>query len=669
VLALLVLVQAPGTVAGAQEGPGDVEETRPTDLVERTEARLAQVDVTVMGPPEIVMNLRPEDFYVKVNLTRIEEFTLDRLCDPAQSAASQAPDEAQVTAAPFPVSYLFYYDQSLLTLAGRQRSLDLSRNLVRSLIAGGSRGMIVSSAGRVDIIEPFTTDPRRLLDALDRLERDRTQWDFFATEEESRVEEIVRALNEDDNIWRAFSIARSHHREERWRTDKSLRRLAMALTWLAENDSRNVVVYFADTLRSNPGEHYLSFFGSALQRVVPQVATATGGVSTSPPFDQLVNEAVARGIRFYPVHAEGLVTPSDDLLPSAAAVSRTLTMSSSSRVRFRDAQNTLASLATETGGNAFLHGNSGHKVAARIRDDFSCVYLISLDPGRFAEDAPLRLIVKVPREDVTARSRGRLYVQSESTRLTARLLNAFASARPEEAATGIRTSLVPTGFREGAYSGLVQIYVPATALPSASWKLGATILTRDEVREEISGGLSVARPGVPMILEREVTLKPGLHEITSVAHEETTGFVLSDHLKFTLPDPNDQPVTCGPIVLLQPGTGAFLRGEDTRTSGSVAWSDSEPIDAGRPTVLMGLVCRGKRMRDPLRVERSLTGEATVPFPPLDIDLEDDRCAQVRDLIPTGSMGPGQYRYLLRAMRDGETLHECVREFHAVNPDL
>ena len=49
ILALALLIAGAAPLATAQE-----EEARATDLVERTEARLAQVDVTVLGDPEVV---------------------------------------------------------------------------------------------------------------------------------------------------------------------------------------------------------------------------------------------------------------------------------------------------------------------------------------------------------------------------------------------------------------------------------------------------------------------------------------------------------------------------------------------------------------------------------------------------------------------------------------
>ncbi|MCP3979615.1 MAG: hypothetical protein GY716_09835, partial [bacterium] len=71
----LFLIAAVGIV-GAQEQNRD--EPREIGLVEQTGTRLAQIDVTVIAAPEVLAELTADDFKVKVNMTKIKEFRLDR---------------------------------------------------------------------------------------------------------------------------------------------------------------------------------------------------------------------------------------------------------------------------------------------------------------------------------------------------------------------------------------------------------------------------------------------------------------------------------------------------------------------------------------------------------------------------------------------------------------
>ena len=147
----------------------------------------------------------------------------------------------------------------------------MARDLIERLIADGRPGddhlqRSPSQAG------PTADGGRRGADErVGGLENDREQWDFYADQERIRIDEVVRMLNEDEDIQRAIALARMYQKEERWRTEQNLRRLEMVLGQLTEVESPKAVIYFADTMRSNPGEHYLSFFGAAVRSNQPAV--------------------------------------------------------------------------------------------------------------------------------------------------------------------------------------------------------------------------------------------------------------------------------------------------------------------------------------------------------------------------------------------------------------
>lgn len=660
-LALLALVAAP--FFGEEE-----ERPKKIGLVERAGTRLAQIDVTVIGPAEAIEALTDEDFKVKVNLTRLKQFRVDRLCGPLSSATGA---DALPSAAPSRGStptYLLYFDQPHLTLPGRQNALDLARKLVARLIVDGTRGMIVSNASKLAIIEPLTADAGRLLEALDRLEQDRTQWDTYAQLEQSRVSEVIRVMNDENLLSQSVGLARRYHQEESFLTDRNMRRLKLTLGQLVDLDPPKALIYFGDNLRSNPGEHYLSFFGRSLLAQHPVLGVmATGSRMGGLAFDDVVNEASAQGIRIYSIQAEGLVQQTDSVLLNPNALSLTGTVSAPSRVREQHARSTLASLAMETGGEAFFHGASAGSIAGRIESDSGCLFLISFDPEGLPLDTPLRTVVKVERPDVKLRVRGRLVVQSDSSRLISSLLRAFGSPDSIPDPFDLHTGLIPTGFKKGAYSALLQLRVPGTPLQGASWEMGATVVAGEKVSDEASGRLTVSGPGVPVVFERELSFKPGDYEITSVAHEQTSGLIASNKLTVVWPDPDDKTTTIGPIALLQPVDAAFMRDGQSRTSGSMVRGPGDAVVSDRPTALVGLVCRGRKQQGTLGVLRSLVGDTVVDFPPLSFDLEEERCAQVRDLVPAGGLPAGAYRYLVRVFSGSRQLGEGGREFVVVAP--
>jgi hypothetical protein len=344
-----------------------------------------------------------------------------------------------------------------------------------------------------------------------------------------------------------------------------------------------------------------------------------------------------------------------------------MTVSSNSRVRESDTRDTLANMAGETGGQAFLNGMSSERIADGIRDDSACVYLVSFDPTPFRQDSALRIVVKSRREGVRFHSRGRLVVQSESTRRTARLLRAFGAPGSIPDPVELNAHVVPTGFEDGSFTALLQLRLPGTPLQSATWDLGASVVRNDQVRDEASGRMTVATPGTAVVFEQELKLKPGAYEVVAVVQEEESGIVASRMVTVDWPEPTGDPAAVGRISIMQPGRAAFLRGEARRDRGAVALSDEDPVDSDRPVALVGLVCRGRRDRGVIMVERRLTGGSTVEYPPMELSLADQRCAQVRDLFPPETLSPGDYVYEIRLMRDGQPLGSTVREFAVTTP--
>ncbi len=696
IIVALVLSAGLGLRGAAQEDSGrkrGADDPQTIGLLERSGRRLAQVDITVVGPPSIAANLRVEDLRIKVGQHRIREFILDRYCTTDNAATTLAgstrqekvddggevvpgPGDAAIDAAHPRSKYMLYFDQPQLTLGGRQNAITLSRQLLRDLLHEGDQAMIVSNANELLVVEPMTDDIELLVAALDRLENDRTQWDTFATQEDSRVADVIDTLNESSmevsGVQRAISRARRYQMEETWRAEKSMRRLSMTLSRLSDLNPPKAVVYFADTMRSNAGEHYLALFGDRVRLgdAALQVISSDS-LMAQAPFDRIINEAAAQGIRFYPVLSQGMALTFDTSMQNPSALNGSLGSPATSGARFNQTRHTLANLASETGGYAFLQGQGPGKMARRIESDFSCLYIASFDPAGLSEDAPLRIVVEPTRDDIRLRSRGRLVIQSESARATARLLAAFASPDSETAGIDLfdlRTNLIPTGYRNGKFIGLLQLSLPPGPLQSATWDLGATVIHDERVGAEPSGRVSVPQPGVRVIFESELQFKPGAYEIVAVAHETGSGLVASGQIRLDWPNMKKEQATASPVVILQPAHGAFLRGEKTRRTGSLARPPGEPIDSGRPAALVALVCVNRKKPTTLVVQRRLVGDTEVEFPPIELGPEVDVCAQIRDLVPANSLGDGYYRYEIVVGDGSRTFYEGGRDFLALGPD-
>ncbi|MEE8412026.1 MAG: hypothetical protein V3S47_05955 [Acidobacteriota bacterium] len=664
------------TMPALPQDTGD--EPREIDLIERTGRRLAQLDVSISGPDDAIANLTAEDFELVVGGRFIESFIVDRACDIGErvvrTTTAEAPDAtgAQVSATAVPLSprptYLFYFDQHHLTMAGRQNSLDTARTIVDRLVVNGARAMIVSAGKYIATIQPLTDDRDRMQDALDRLERDNDQWDVYAYQEDSRIEQVMRELQQDNDMTKAIGTARLFQREERYRTDKALRLFEITIGRLTDLDPPKVVIYFADSMRKNAGEHYVSYFPrqSAVPDVTLTVMESDGFVANNA-FDRVVEAASSYEVRLYTVQAEGMLAPS--MTMSRGASHNQSQPSANNRRRF-DAQNSLVGLARETGGQAFLHGAPGKKIATRIERDLSCLYLISFDASNMPEDRPLAVNLRMKRDKVKATTRGQIVLASEGRRKTTRLLAAFTGIVPDADDLKLEGIVIPTGYDKGKYTALVQIRAPSMPLPKTIWEIGASLVSRGKVRQDFSGRIEVDRPSVPVIFEAEMSFGPGPYQLVMVAHEQITDRIARAEIEADWPDPNANEVTLSPLTLLQPSEGAFLRDGELRRSGSLGKTATEPIEPGLPVAVIGLVCRDKSKKPKkarLVIERRLIGETEASFTDLELSDSGIRCIQLRDIIRAGTMTEGNFTYELRVVdKSNRELTALKLEFSAVN---
>lgn len=678
-LAIGTALAAAALAVSAPEEPHDV------GLVERTSTRLAQIDVTVSGPKGAIEGLTAADFKVKLGDKAVSNVVVDDLCvaQPAEHAATAAKAPSAVTSAAQAPSvevpraatatYLLYFDMPHLTQSGRRGSIDAARVMLPKLLAGGHRAMIVANAAELKTVAPLTTNVTQLDGALVKMINDWSTFDPYASTEQDRLAEIMRELDNPRDRSRgtdaAVTLARRYAAEEKFRQERDLRRLGMVLGRLADLDAPKVALYFADTMRQNPGAHYLSFFSadtlsetsaSTVSDASSIASEAEGGALS---LDRVMNQAAAFGIRFYTVEGQGIST--SDSFTQAAVKSRgsteILPPPSFNTQRTTDAQGTLVALASETGGRPFLNGVAPSRMTAQILGDMSCVYLLSFDPKSFRQDTPLVVSVAVTRPQVKVSVRGRLVIQSDSARMTGRVLSAFAapSARANEGT--VHVGVIPISYKDGKFRARVQITVPGSAVPGATWDIGASLVSQGVVRQDGSGRIQVALPNTPIVYEKDMDFAPGDYELVAVAHEVETDTLASREFHGSWPKLEAGPASLGPISVSQQRQGGFLRNGAKQTKGAVVVAEDQVLQANAPAAVISFVCRAKDQKRPLRVVRTLIGESETPVGTAELDLSVDRCAQVVDLIPAKTLGAGTYRFVVAVSSDGNELARAERK--------
>jgi VWFA-related protein len=658
----------------------ETEKPRDLGLRESATTQLAQIDVTVSGPKEAIAGLTASDFEVRVNDKLIPKFFVDPLCKELEAPAAEqaSADESPIAPEPrAPVTYLLYFDMPHLTQAGRQQAIAAAREMLPKLMAGGNRAMLVSNSKELRTLVPLTTDVARLTTTLDGMVDDMRDFDPYAAQEEGRLAEIILELQ--NNFERAEQLARRYAREERMRQERDLTRLRMVLGRLVELDAPKAALYFADTMRQNPGQHYLALFSASVARDAAGRQTWTGSdIALSADtgavtLDRTVNEAAANGIRFYTIEGQGLTGPTS-FIQAKGAASRSNSEGGSNQAspmlpfqRTKDSQGTLQSMASETGGRSFINGVAPSKMTSQILADMSCVYLLSFDPKGFKQDAPLTVSVKALRPKVKTTTRGRLVVQSEATRMTSRVLSAYASPEAKVTSNLVRVGVIPVGYVDGYFKARVQVAVPASKVPGTMWDMGASLVSSGRVAEDGSGRISLPQAGVPAVWEQDMMFSPGEYELVAVAHERTTDELASKEVHGSWPKLEAELASFGPISVSQQTKGGFLRNGAARTSGAVVAGEDDPLRSDAPTAVVSLVCRAKDQKKPIKVTRTLVGESETPVGETEPTLDDERCALILDVIPAKTLGPGSYRYVIAASSAGLELARAERKLFVPDP--
>ena len=717
---LLVLPLA----SGQEQDPVD------SGLVEQTERRLMQIDVTVRGPADTLAALTAKDFKLAVGREDIVEFVLDRICidDGVEGLDLSDPEVAAMVPR---LRTLLFFDQTHLTSIGRQRSMELARELIPELLASGiSEAMIVSASRQLKVVSEWSSDPETLAAALDELFDDASQVSGWADQEDTRVDRMMAAIDRvteftqeemrssnaalNDNTQRAMNnispgallgggssraqvradererqqlqadseaavesfkqiartVARDLSREEASRTAGGLSLFSAALEYLEGYAPPKAVIYFADTMRANPGDFYIELvqasesvgnFGTgAGQQPSGAVTLSTGNYVTE--FQQSIDLATEKGVRLYTVQGRGL-TPMVAARTSGGAARMPNFLVA--RARFKDAENALSGFARETGGKSFLGAADATQIAARILDDLSCLFVLSFHAVDLKEDRRTSVWIEIDKPGIELQYRPKLIALSDEARARARLISAFWSGnRSRESA---RLIAVPTGFAKGKYTVLVQFAIPGSQISGSDWDMGLTAVIGLSKTLEASGRVVINQPGLPLVFEAEMRFKPGDFTITAVAKDNDHGQLISTKIDGSLPDPNDEEPFVASIVILQRIPGAFVRGETTRTSGSLAHDPEHWLRPDRPTGILALVCGNKRAQA-VTADRSLEGASEVSFDSVELDFGEERCGLLVDTIDGNVLTSGKFSYAVDLNRGSETVEESGRDFLIVSQE-
>ena len=647
----------------------------PTDpiLTERVEKRLIQFELRVARKGAPVHGLSAKDIDIELGGKPLKGFTLDDMCGDALAVAPGAP-------ATRPGSSIFYFDDPELTVEGRIRALEVARRVAPTLLARGHDLLILRNGSAVRAETTWTHDASEVTAALDRIAKDPGERDYLrGAPDEQDVQRLIdqakslvggnamisaakRNQIPDDGsgssdrrrakleaTQRAIDGAtigglaltlKSVADDELRRTGRDLERLRGAVQLLSLRGSPKGLVYFADSLRSDPGRVMAPVFESVAR--LDTSLTDTHPRSSVMPWNAdgavqaLVREASTYGARFYAVEGRGLAAPSDWV---------------------RTAQDTLASIALDTGGLAFLNGLDPAVIAERVAADQSCWYLVSFDPAGWDEDRALGLGVWPKRQGLRVNTVSALVVPSLESVTQARLMAAhFGDHTAEE--EPLPVSIYPVGGTDKRLQVMAQVLLPEsqeTRARDTIWDVGFQVVSSGAVVSSTSNRVKWSGSGRGPVYQTTLSLPTGPYEIVAVVRDLGTDSIRQGRVGGTWPAMTAERVTLSLPALAQPKRSGVVVDGEVNPHGIVVRGPGDLVDPREPVGIVTAACIQGSEDLVLRAERSIAGETEVAFAPMSLGADKGRCVQIRDMVAAGSLGAGRLTYLVRILSGDRTI--------------
>jgi VWFA-related protein len=313
----------------------------------------------------------------------------------------------------------------------------------------------------------------------------------------------------------------------------------------------------ARRLAQFPEKKALIYFSSGIEKT---------GVDNQSQLRATVNTAVRSNVAFYPVDARGLsaLVPGGDAT-QAAAVGNNLYSGAGQRSlkeSFNNQQETLGSLALDTGGKALLDSNDLTEGMRQVQKDFSSYYVLAYASSNSAQDGRYRRIqVKLTTRLATLKAkldyRQGYYAPTTFGRMRdvdkeAQLQQALMAENP---VTDLPIAVEVDYFRleKTKYFIPISVKIPGSALAfHAKGSKQATELDFiAEVFDARSRSAATVRDTIPLKVndvtahevvrksvqyDTGVTLSPGKYKLRFVARENGEGKVGTFESPFTVPD-------------------------------------------------------------------------------------------------------------------------------------
>jgi len=366
-------------LALAQTGPVKFETT----------TQLVVVNVAAKSKSgEVLEGLKASDFTVTEDgkPQEIKIFEFQRLEDTllpapvlvARDATGASGKTAGVTIAPAKAGEIKYKDRRLLVLffdqagmpvADQLRSQKAALQFLTSRISKADLVAVMTYSTTLEVLQDFTDDRDRLIQTIKGIPIGATGMTNGSTGDDSEGD-TGAAYTQDNSEFNIFN------------TDRKLAALESAVKMLGSLPEKKALVYFAS--------------GMSLT-----------GIDNQAQLRATINAAIRGNVAFYPVDARGLVAaaPLGDATQASQGGQAMYSGSSqrTAQANFQAQQETLYTLASDTGGKALLDQNDLSLGIVQAQKDISNYYILGYYSTNTALDGHYRRIKVQINRNLTAK--------------------------------------------------------------------------------------------------------------------------------------------------------------------------------------------------------------------------------------------------------------------------
>ena len=424
---------------------------------------------------------------------------------------------------------VMFFDMTSMPIQDQMRAQAAALKFLNTQMTASDLMAIMTFASDIKVVEVFTDDRDALTQDIKKLVIGEGQG-LDETVSDDSASDTGAAFQQDDTEFNIFN------------TDRQLSALESAVKMLASLNEKKALVYFASGMTRN-------------------------GLDNQAQLQATINAAIRSNVSFYPIDARGLVAsaPLGDATKSSPGGQAMYSGSSARAVtgNFQGQQETLYTLASDTGGKALLDNNDLSMGIVQAQKDISSYYIIGYYSANEALDGRFRRVkIALKDKDTAARVakldyRQGYYASKEFGKLNTtdkerQLAEALMLGDP---VTDIDIAVEIDYFRlaHDRYFVPVVAKIPGSELELA--RHGGAESTRidfigqvkdsagkivqnvrDTAEVKLKGQTATDLGKHPLEYDTGFTLAPGKYNLKFLARENETGKMGTYEINFVIPD-------------------------------------------------------------------------------------------------------------------------------------